>query len=229
MGRRTLKGWVARRLFSERTIEAIRHDLRRFRLRLRRRRARDIVPPHPRLHLASGRFPLDGWHNVDMARSDYDMDLAALPFPWGDDAFDVVLTQHFIEHLDLFGELTPMLTELRRVLRSGGELWLSTPDIAKICNAYIDGTLGTLLERRAEFYPQYDLKGRPISQLVNDLFHQRGEHMNLFDFDMLEWMLADAGFIDIRETTQAELRERLPEVPARVDELETIYVFARNP
>ena len=47
-----------------------------------------------------------------------------LPFP--DDAFDALVCQEGIEHLE---NVAGFLRESRRVLREGGELWLTTPNV----------------------------------------------------------------------------------------------------
>ena len=52
------------------------------------------------------------------------------PLPFGDSAFDDVYSEHALEHLpprDVVG----FLAEAWRVLRAGGTLRLSTPDLAK--------------------------------------------------------------------------------------------------
>ena len=67
----------------------------------------------------------------------------------------------------------------------------------------------------------------PPSQIVNELFHQAGEHVNLFDEELLTWTLARAGFGHVERTTEAELLRRFPGFPARHDELCSIYVLAR--
>jgi len=53
-------------------------------------------------------------------------------FPYEDDSFDVVLFCEVIEHLQL--DPVAALSEVRRVLRSGGRLILSTPNVARLEN-----------------------------------------------------------------------------------------------
>jgi hypothetical protein len=62
---------------------------------------------------------------------------------------------------------------------------------------------------------------------VNDLFHQWGEHKNLFDFDLAKWALEYAGFSDARQVEEADLLARFPGFPVRGDDLMTLYVTAR--
>ena len=80
-----------------------------------------------RWHFGCGLRMIDGWRNTDV-----EVDLRhRLPF---NDGAVVVLGQHVIEHLVLSSEAIPFLAEARRVVRSGGGLWLSTPDMAIICH-----------------------------------------------------------------------------------------------
>ncbi len=62
--------------------------------------------------------------------------------------------------------------------------------------------------------------------MANHLSHQDGEHVNLFDWPLLEWGLREAGFSGIRRVTEAELLARFPGFPERRDEVQTIYVAA---
>ena len=139
-----------------------------------------------------------------------------------------IVSQHVIEHLELFGELLPLLSELRRVLRPGGQIWLSCPDMAKICRLYLDGrSIGQLVEDRIS-RDNYSTQGAPPQQIVNDLFHQWGEHKNLFDFEILKWALERNKFTDIRKVDEAHLLQHFPGFPARYDDKQTLYVSART-
>src|SRR5437588_9803367 len=52
------------------------------------------------------------------------------PYPFEDASFEWAHAEHFIEHLKL-EETIAWLTEVRRVLRPGGLLRLSTPDLRR--------------------------------------------------------------------------------------------------
>lgn len=54
-------------------------------------------------------------------------------FPYDDNSFDVVLFCEIIEHL--LSDPVHALTEIRRVLKSGGSLILTTPNVARLENA----------------------------------------------------------------------------------------------
>jgi predicted SAM-dependent methyltransferase len=217
-------------LVSDDTLRRVRFDLRRTRVRLKRRGERDVTPPSRKLHLGSGGRKITGWLNVDVRRSDYDVDLGSGRLPWRSDSFDLVVGQHFIEHLDLHTELLPLLAELNRVIRPDGEIWLSCPDIEKICRSYVDHRMVDLIEDRQRRWPgTYALGEVPSSQMINDLFHQFGQHKNLFDFDLLAWALRSTGFANVRRVDEADLLARAGGFPERGDDRQSLYVTASVP
>jgi predicted SAM-dependent methyltransferase len=228
MMRRAL-GSGARLVFSNSTLRQMRWDLQRARARLKRRGDRDVVPRYPKLHLGAGDRKVPGWLNVDVSGSDYDVDLGSGRLPWRTDSVECVVAEHTIEHLELHSELVPLLSELDRVLRPGGEIWLSCPDLEKICRSYVDHRMVDLIEDRRTRFPGYGHGAAPSSQFVNELFYQSGEHKNLFDLELLAWTLRSAGFVAVTRVFEADLLARFPEFPARNDDAQSLYVTAQSP
>lgn len=230
---------LIRGVLSERTAALVRFDLQRLRARLRWRFRKKRRPDIRKLHFGSGSRRIDGWLNADVTASDSNVDLAAGVLPWVDDAFEVALGQHVVEHLDLTGELIPLLRELHRVLVAGGELWLSCPDVAKICRSYVDHQMADLIadreERSRTLWPdewtlakELGIAGVPPTQMINSIFFQAWEHRNLFDLDLLRWVLELAGFVDVERVDETLLLDRFPEVPLRGDDKQSLYVRARK-
>lgn len=219
---------VARFLFSERTRIAVKFDIARIRAKVfgpRRQREPIIL----RMHLGSGSRRLQGWLNVDLAGADVNIDLTARPFPFPTDCFEVVVTQHLIEHLDLESEVIPVFREVCRVLNPGGELWLSTPDMAKLCAEYLrDG--GKELHRYVMARDPFSFpEGFPEPFILNTSFFQRGLHKNLFDFELLDWTLLKCGFVGIQRVVEAELLKRFPDFPPRNDDYEALVIRCTKP
>lgn len=212
-------------LLSRRTRSSIKFDLLRLSARLRHQLFGRRLPPAPRLHFGCGRRVILGWTNVDVCHSPFDIDLAAA-LPWPDQCFDAIASQQVIEHLDLETEFVPLLRELARVARPGAELWLSCPDLAKVCMAYAqDRGRGLLADRNSRF-PARLPEGMPSQQVVNILFHQSGEHKNLYDAELLGWLLAAHGFGPAQQVDEATFRGRFPEFPVRGDDEVALYVRA---
>ena len=222
---------VAHRVFSHRTLRFMMLDLMRVGSRLRHPIGKHVRPASRKLHLGCGARRVPGWLNVDLVKSDYDIDLAAGVLPWPTGAFDVVVSQQVIEHLDLEQELLPLFRELRRVLRPGGQLWLSSPDMEKACRSYLEHGMRDLLRDHLAQYPEdEDSLGRtPPQQFLNHLFHQGGDHRNLFDLELLRWALAETGFVDITRVGEADLLGQFPEFPPRHDDFHSLYARAFVP
>jgi len=217
---------IAGLVLSPRNSRLVQFDLMRLWVRLCSLGSRNLTPPVEKLHLGCGRRKIPGWLNVDVWGGEFSWDIGSGRLPWRDNVFEAAVSQHMIEHLELDSQCIPLFKQVHRVLKPDGQLWLSCPDIAKICKAYQQDQLEMFLERRHKRWPQYSLEGKPDSQLINDLFHQWGQHKNLFDFQLLAWALNQAGFEDVREVSESDLLARFPEFPKRDDEEHTIYVCA---
>ena len=90
----------------------------------------------------------------------------ALPF--AEDAFDVVWTGETVEHV---ADVVGLLAEVRRVLRWGGTLLVTTPNLPR---------LGVALEA---------LRGRPLEERLDP----RADHLRFFTARTLAVVLRDAG------------------------------------
>jgi ubiquinone/menaquinone biosynthesis C-methylase UbiE len=97
----------------------------------------------------------------------------AEPLPLDDNAVDVVWAGEVIEHV---ADVAPWLSELRRVLRPGGTLLLTTPHHGR-------GTLIALAFSRRRFAAH---------------FEPRSDHLRFFSPDTLRGLLDDLGF-DVEE------------------------------
>jgi SAM-dependent methyltransferase len=94
------------------------------------------------------------------------------PLPFGDDAFDVVWAGETIEHVV---DPVAWLAEVRRVLRFGGRLVLTTPYHGRVATV--------LLGLRASAFDAH--------------FDPRADHLRFFSARTLRSLLRDAGFTDV--------------------------------
>ena len=95
---------------------------------------------------------------------------AGLPF--GEDAFDVVWLGETVEHV---ADVTGLLAEVRRVLRWGGWLVVTTPNQPRLLVA-LEALRGAPLERRLD---------------------PRADHLRFFTARTLRAMLSGAGFAEV--------------------------------
>ena len=90
-----------------------------------------------RLNICCGRHVLDGWTNIDVARSpkasrDPDVFANAISIPLPDACADEIMVIHGFEHLS-YWNAPKALAEWHRLLKSSGLLVLEMPDIKKCC------------------------------------------------------------------------------------------------
>jgi len=105
---------------------------------------------------------------------------------FGDETFAQVYASHVLEHFDYKDEIAAVLKEWYRVLRPGGALCVSVPDMERLCHLYL--TPGLAPEMRF--------------QLMRMVF---GGHVDEYDYHLagideryLHQQLQQAGFSSIR-------------------------------
>lgn len=84
-----------------------------------------------KLNLGSGRFPKEGYINVDHRAdvgADIVQDLNQFPYAFADNEFDLVEADHVLEHLR-----EPLLTmkEMHRILKPGGVFHMRVPHFSR--------------------------------------------------------------------------------------------------
>ncbi len=187
-----------------------------------------IRPAYARMHLACGLRRVPGWLNVDLSGAEVNADLLAKALPFADGVFDAIVSQHLVEHLELETELIPVLRELRRVSKPGAEMWITCPDLEKICRFYVEDKGVRLFEYLHAREPGVYPADCPPQHTINIMFHQSGLHRNLYDFELLTWALEKAGFTDIKRVVEQDLLDRFPGFPPRGDDFETLCVCCRR-
>lgn len=138
-----------------------------------------------KLHLGCGSHRLDGWVNLDIDSPVADLcaDLRQ-PLPFEDAQVSLIFCEHFIEHITR-DEALSLLGECRRVLRQGGRLRLSTPDLRWLIAQYVAGHL--------DEWADVDWTPQTPCQLMNEGMRSWG-HQFLYDRDELTTLLQLAGF-----------------------------------
>lgn len=209
-------------VFSTWTADAMQLDALRLRARIANA-AGNRVAEHPKLHLGCGRRIVAGWVNADIIGGDCIVDLGCGRLPWKDQSFDAIVCQQVIEHLELDSELIPLLREMNRVTKDGGEIWLACPDLEKACQSYVATRGADMIEHYARWIPKVAKMRDCSSQVINVLFHQDGEHKNLLDFQLLEWAGRRAGLTCVERQDEAAMLKRFPEFPERGDDQHSLY------
>jgi predicted SAM-dependent methyltransferase len=175
---------------------------------LDRRISRRYLAAHAlrKLQIGAGGNPLPGWLNTELQPLRRDMlylDAARL-FPFADDSFDHVFSEHVIEHLTL-EEGERMLGECFRVLRPGGTMRISTPDLLFLTDLLKAerSQMGEAYVRWAieQFVPEQARAG-PVA-VFNNAMRAWG-HSFIYDAQSLEGAIRRAGFGKARRCEAGE-------------------------
>jgi len=149
----------------------------------------------PALHFGCGPQRLAGWLNVDLVAGDVHVDLER-PLPFEDGIFAYAFGEHVVGSLSERGGMR-LLRELHRVLRPGGVLRLTTPDLAKLVALYRDDHQETRQRDYVSFLDRETGKTHATAcQALNDALRLWGIRFS-YDHEDLALKLGAAGFTEI--------------------------------
>jgi predicted SAM-dependent methyltransferase len=153
------------------------------------------------LHLGAGSNLYEGWLNTDVVnfrRLNRVVYLDARnPFPLPDCSFDLVFTEHMIEHLS-YPEGRQCLAECHRVLRSGGRIRVATPSIDRLIQLY-EPELTELQRRYMRWATETFITDVDVilpGFIVNNMLRNFG-HKFVYDEQTLRHALETSGFVDV--------------------------------
>jgi predicted SAM-dependent methyltransferase len=153
-----------------------------------------------KLQIGTSNNILDGWLNTDcfLNHSPIVYLNATRRFPFDANTFDYVMAEHMIEHVE-YEEAQTMLRECLRVLKPGGRVRFSTPDMGVLLalharektdaqRNYTEWIIATLMPEVRECKDAF---------VINNAFHFWG-HRFLYDQETLHHALRSAGFREIK-------------------------------
>lgn len=154
-----------------------------------------------KLHIGCGWNILDEWLNSDYfppSKEILHLD-ATVPFPFKDNEFDYVFSEHMIEHVS-FKDGLSMLSECYRILQKNGKIRISTPNLqflidlyrsnkSTIQQEYIRWTIDNYLTSA----PYYD-----ATFIINNFVRDWG-HTFIYDEKTLRFSMESVGFRDIKK------------------------------
>jgi predicted SAM-dependent methyltransferase len=163
-----------------------------------------------KLHLGAGRATLPDWLSTDVApQSEAVVYLdATAPFPVEDATFDYVFSEHMIEHMSWQAGVS-MLRECARVMKPGATIRVATPDL-KVLLALYTTKRDALAERYVRWITDHALPGirtYNAAFVINNAFRSWG-HQFLYDGELLEAALREAGFVNVRRCAYGESPDR---------------------
>ena len=154
----------------------------------------------PKLQIGSGENSLVGWLNTDFfPETDSLIHLdATTRFPFDDNIFELIFTEHVIEHLPLAGGIN-MVREAFRTLRPGGRLRVSTPPINFIIDCYERPQEPANRDYLDWHFSEWnaDAPARDSIVFANDFVRMWG-HLFIYDEALLRRIMQETGFANVQ-------------------------------
>jgi predicted SAM-dependent methyltransferase len=140
------------------------------------------------VNLGCGPTPLEGWVNVDLARSEHVDVIWDLRrgLPFADESCALIFSEHVIEHLAR-EDAEALLNECHRVLEPGGVLRLSTPDAERFLRSYAG-------DREFLHHPEFPEPIETPLDRINMMMREGGQHLWVYDSASLVSLLGRVGF-----------------------------------
>jgi predicted SAM-dependent methyltransferase len=153
----------------------------------------------------------DGWINIDVldlreyARSrgfSFIQCDVTKGLPFGNETVEKINCSHLLEHLT-YEEGRQFLKECYRVLRKGGVIRISVPDVKKLAKMYIKGKIKELQTLNPELYNKSDV----------EIFWNvvTSGHKSAYDYNLLKKVLEEVGF-KVTDSKKFNVVEVYPEI-----------------
>lgn len=138
-----------------------------------------------RLNLGAGEHTIPGYINIDKRYASDEPGVVekrradAYPLNFDSEIADEIRASHLLEHFS-HRETLDVLRDWVRVLKPGGVLKVAVPDFRKIAEEYLAGN-----------------DGLTLGYVMGGQTHEEDYHRAIFDREMLESDLREAGLVDI--------------------------------
>lgn len=163
-----------------------------------------------KLNLGAGNNPIEGWINADIMPKDWNVLYIDIrkKMPFKNNTLDYIVSEHLIEHL-LREDGKKMLKECFRILKKGGKIRISTPDIIFIASLYNKNNDNEYYIKKItkRFLKNlYKKNCRPVF-VINNAFYNWG-HKFLYDEPLLVETLREIGFKDISREIYGKSKDK---------------------
>jgi predicted SAM-dependent methyltransferase len=150
---------------------------------------------------------------------------ASRHIPHAGQTVDAIYSSHMIEHLDRH-EAAVFLAECRRVLKPGGVLRLSAPNLRWSVLEYVENGRADAFVAQLQF----DLdRPRGVMGRLRQLLSGGRGHRWMYDGPSLQKLVSDNGFADVEVVPAGQTRLAAPgDLDLREREIESVYVEANR-
>jgi predicted SAM-dependent methyltransferase len=171
-----------------------------------------------KLHIGCSSHHLDGWINTDYKNTKHNCDIdfdATKEFPYEDESIDYIFSEHMIEHISYL-EGCDMMKECYRVIKPGGKIRISTPDLKFLIELYNENKTGLQKNYITISHNKFDYRHRKFKEceqcdmkqtftsvpkatdtfVINNFFRDWG-HLFIYDEKTLKHLFESVGFSDI--------------------------------
>lgn len=164
-----------------------------------------------KLHLGCGTHSVPGWLNADKFNSNADIWMdAGARWPFAEDALDLIYTEHMLEHIRV-DDVPHVLSEAFRVLKPGGGIRISVPDLEIHARNYVEKNDAFFAPIIAKYQARLDKQrnkywlvrsngGAFMTRAVQRFFRHRW----FYDFETLAGCLKEVGFSRIEKRSFAD-------------------------
>jgi predicted SAM-dependent methyltransferase len=189
------------------------------------------------IEFGSGGHRVPGWLHTDLNATAHILPLdVTQAFPIDDQVFDYVYSEHMIEHIP-FAQGRSMIRECFRIMKAGAIIRIVTPSIGFLIRLFSQDR-SELEDRYIEWATKQFVPNAPapLPSFVFNNFVREWGHQFIYDRETLRFVLADTGFVNIKEcrigeSDHAKLRglETVARMPDGFLELESMILEATRP
>jgi predicted SAM-dependent methyltransferase len=151
-----------------------------------------------KLNIGCGPNRKQGWINIDLSlEAELSLDMRER-IPFDNSSATIIYSEHFLEHLDYPNDAKHFLRECFRVLEPNGLFRVGVPDTAAPLLDYAGVGNGWWLQAcKIEFWhPEWC---KTSMDYINYHFRQDTEHRYAYDFETMESVLKETGFVEIEK------------------------------
>lgn len=155
----------------------------------------------------------------------YDLNLG---IPTKNNSIKNIYNSHFIEHLNL-REGIKFYQEAFRVLKKGGIIRTSCPDLEKYAKKYIERDQNFYNNNYIKKFCYYPEAKTPGEIFIAKAYDDINKHAWFYDIESLTHLMKEAGFkkIEKKEVHQSQIKD-IKEIEPKYRAIESLYVEAKK-